>query len=69
MDEAELPAVLREAPKAAREREADKRARRARGEAPDDDEDDDDEEFEVCFNAAVTQAGTESVLRMPLSHK
>ena len=49
MDEAELPEVLREALKAARERMADKRARRARGEASTDDEDDedDDEEFDV----------------------
>ena len=47
MDEAELPEVLREALKAARERMADKRARRARGEAGNDEDDDDDEEFEV----------------------
>ena len=47
MDEAELPEVLREALKAARERMADKRARHARGEAGDDEDDDDDEEFEV----------------------
>ena len=46
MDEAELPEVLREALRAARERMADKRARRARGEASTDD-DDDDEEFNV----------------------
>ena len=46
MDEAELPEVLREALKAARERMADKRARRARGEASNDDEDD-DEEFDA----------------------
>ena len=52
MDEAELPEVLREALKAARERMADKRARRARGEAADNDEDEDndDEDFEVCPN-------------------
>ena len=53
MDEAELPEVLREALKAARERMADKRARRARGEAPDDDEDD-DEEFEVFPDCQLT---------------
>ena len=46
MDEAELPEVLREALKAARERMADKRARRARGEASNDDEDDDDDDEE-----------------------
>ena len=39
--------MLREALKAARERMADKRARRARGEAGNDEDDDDDEEFEV----------------------
>ena len=52
MDEAELPEVLREALRAARERMADKRARRARGEASTDDEDDDDEDedFEVSLS-------------------
>ena len=57
MDEAELPEVLREALKAARERMADKRARRARGEAGDDEDEDDDEEFEVGLTAVqVTRA-------------
>ena len=52
MDEAELPEVLREALRAARERMAEKRARRARGEASTDDEDDDDEEedFDVSLS-------------------
>ena len=43
MDEAELPEVLREALKAARERMAEKRARRARGEGPDNDENDEED--------------------------
>ena len=52
MDEAELPEVLREALRAARERMADKRVRRARGEASNDDEDDDDddEDFDVSLS-------------------
>ena len=47
VDEAELPEVLRGALKAARERMAEKRARRARGEAPDNDENDDEDDDPV----------------------
>ena len=63
MDEADLPEVLREALRAARERMADKQARRhARGGALTYD-DDDDEEFEVWVPPLLR----ESLTRRPQS--
>ena len=66
MDEAELPEVLREALKAARERMADKRARRARGEAGDDEDEDDDEEFEARLLPQVNTAAAPALPLLPV---